>query len=134
MTDPEIGPLMKIGDIAKRAGVSKSIIRYYEDKGVLPPAERSSSGYRDYGAAELARIRFVTGARRLGCTFRQIRAMIDIQERHCLGEDHVMELVTTKITEVEDEMERLRHIQRELQRLREVGAGLAKGEKQEELG
>ncbi len=124
---------MKIGDIARRAGVSKSIIRYYEDKGVLPPAERSSSGYRDYGAAELARIRFVTGARRLGCTFKQIRAMIEIQDKHCLGEDHVMELVSSKITEVEDEMERLRHIQRELQRLREVGAGLARGEEQGEF-
>ncbi len=57
-----------------------------------------------------------------------------MQEKHCLGEDHVLDLESNKMTEVEDEMERLRHIQRELQRLREVGAGLVKGEKQEEFG
>ncbi len=60
--------------------------------------------------------------------------MIEIQDKHCLGEDHVLDLVSNKITEVEDEMERLRHIQRELQRLREMGAGLAKGAKQEVFG
>jgi len=59
-------------------------------------------------------IRFVTAARRLGCSFTQIRAMIEIQDRHCLGEDHVLDLVSSKITEAE--------------------AGLAKGEQQGEFG
>ncbi len=64
---------MKIGEIAEQTGVSKSIIRYYEGKGVLPRAVRDSAGYRDHGDAELARIRFVTSARRLGCSFPEIR-------------------------------------------------------------
>jgi DNA-binding transcriptional MerR regulator len=125
---------MKIGDIAKKTGVSKSIIRYYEDKGVLPPAVRTESGYRNYGAAELSRIRFVTGVRRLGCSFGEIRALIEMQQDHCVPEEQVLELVSTKLAEVDDELERLKQVRRELQRLREVGAALAKGEKQAEFG
>ncbi len=42
-------------------------------------------------------------------------------------------LMPSKATAVEDDMERLRHVQRELERLREVGAGLANGDEQGEL-
>jgi hypothetical protein len=56
-----------------------------------------------------------------------------VQEKHCLGEDHVLDLVSNKITEVEDEVQRLRQMQRELERFREVAAGLAEGEKQAEF-
>mgnify|MGYP005813858735 CR=1 FL=1 len=124
---------MKIGEIARRAHVSKSIIRYYEGKGILPRPPRSAAGYRDYGETDLARVQLVTGARRLGCTFKQIRNMVEIQEKHCLGQDHVLNLLSVKITEVEEEMERLRYMQRELQRLRELGTSLANGEKQGEF-
>src|SRR5512140_1784112 len=99
---------MKIGDIARQANVSKSIIRYYEGKGVLPRAGRDSAGYREYGDAELARIRFVTGARRLGCSFPQIRAMIELQDGNCVPEEQTLHLLSHKIMEVEDEVERLK--------------------------
>jgi DNA-binding transcriptional MerR regulator len=55
---------MRIGEIAEQTGVSGYIIRYYESKGVLPRPGRDEFGYRSYGEAELASIRFVTGARR----------------------------------------------------------------------
>ena len=38
---------MKIGEIAKAAGVSTSRIRFYERKGIIPPGARGSNGYRD---------------------------------------------------------------------------------------
>ena len=121
---------MKIGEIAHRTGVSKSIIRYYEGKGVLPRAVRDAAGYRDYGEAELARIRFVTGARRLGCSFPQIKAMIAMREGDDCTPSDVVDLLTHKLAEVDAEVERLEKIRSELLRLHELGMVLTKAERQ----
>ena len=39
---------MRIGEVAKAAGVSTSRIRFYEEEGILPPAPREANGYRSY--------------------------------------------------------------------------------------
>src|SRR5512140_1750748 len=124
---------MKIGDIARQANVSKSIIRYYEGKGVLPRACRDSAGYREYGDAELSRIRFVAEARRLGCSFPEIRVMIEMQDQHCVPPVQILDLLSHKIIEVEAEMERLRKMQRELLQLQELGSRLSESELQEQF-
>ena len=109
---------MMIGEIAKRARVSRSIIRYYEDKGVLPPAVRNTSGYRDYGQAELERIQLVTGIRRLGCSFAEIREIVLIWDEGRIPGDHVMDLLDKKISEVGTEVERLQCVRKELAHLK----------------
>ncbi len=116
---------MKIGEIAQHAGVSRSIIRYYEGKGVLPPATRDRSGYRAYGEADLARIRLVTGARRLGCSFREIKDMIAVQEQEGQPPSHLLQLLADKIHEVGDEIDRLKCVQAEFSRLYDVALRLA---------
>jgi arsenate reductase len=57
---------VKIAELAKRAGVAASAIRWYEGAGVLPAAGRADNGYRDYGETDLARLRLVLSLRRLG--------------------------------------------------------------------
>ena len=108
---------MKIGDLAARFGVSPSIIRHYEHMGILPPPVRDRHGYREYGEGELARIAFVTSARKLGCSFPEIKTLIDMQERHHVPSAKLLELLSRKLAEVDNEMERLRQIQSILSRL-----------------
>src|ERR1035437_5632671 len=57
---------MKVSELARRAGIAPSAVRFYEEMGVLPAARRRDNGYRDYGAEELARLRLVVSLRRLG--------------------------------------------------------------------
>jgi arsenate reductase len=57
---------MKIAELARRAGVATSAIRFYEEVGVLPAGRRLANGYREYDAATLARLRLVVALRRLG--------------------------------------------------------------------
>jgi arsenate reductase (thioredoxin) len=57
---------MKVSELARRAGVAASAVRFYEDLGVLPGAQRQPNGYREYGPTELARLRLVVALRRLG--------------------------------------------------------------------
>jgi arsenate reductase len=57
---------MKVSELARRAGVAPSAVRFYEEMGVLPPAPRRDNGYRDYAEDALARLRLVVALRRLG--------------------------------------------------------------------
>ncbi len=57
---------MRIAELARRAGIAASAVRWYEQAGVLPVAPRRENGYRDYGEADLARLRLLVALRRLG--------------------------------------------------------------------
>jgi arsenate reductase len=57
---------MRIAELSRRAGVAASAVRWYEHAGVLPAPPRRDNGYREYGDADLARLRLVVALRRLG--------------------------------------------------------------------
>lgn len=57
---------MKVSELAERAGVAASAVRWYESVGILPAPPRRPNGYRDYGDEDLARVRLVVSLRRLG--------------------------------------------------------------------
>lgn len=57
---------MNVSQLARRAGIAPTAVRWYEDAGVLPPAPRAPNGYRTYGEDDLARLRLVVSLRRLG--------------------------------------------------------------------
>ncbi len=67
---------MNIGEASKASGVSAKMIRYYESIGVLPKPDRRLSGYRDYGQADIHRLRFVRRARELGFSMRRINELM----------------------------------------------------------
>ena len=116
---------MKIGEVAQQARVSKSIIRYYEGKGVLPRALRDHAGYREYGNTDLSRIRLITGLRRLGCSFKDIRDIMQMVDQHLAPSCHILDLLAHKKVEVRNEIERLMYIQSELSPLLDLAVCLA---------
>ena len=67
---------MRIGEVARKAGVRVSLIRYYEDIGLLPRAPRVS-GQRRYDDAVLRRLAVIDVAQRAGLSLAEIRDLID---------------------------------------------------------
>lgn len=65
---------MRIGDIARRSGLSTSRIRFYERQGLIPVAARSENGYRDYPMSVLETLDMIHQAQSLGFTLDEIRA------------------------------------------------------------
>ncbi len=57
---------MRIAELARRVGIAPSAIRWYEQHGVLPAADRRENGYREYADSDVARLRLVVALRRLG--------------------------------------------------------------------
>ena len=71
---------MRIGVLARQAGVSTSKIRFYEAEGLLPPAPRLANGYRDYTGRALEVIRFIERAQGLGFTLGDVAAHLGSPE------------------------------------------------------
>ena len=63
---------MKIGQLARAAGVTVDTVRFYERRGVLPQAARLPSGYRVYTAATVERIRLARTLQALGFTLDEV--------------------------------------------------------------
>ena len=57
---------MNVSEVARRAGIATSAVRFYERRGVLPAAARRDNGYREYTDDDLCRLRLVVSLRRLG--------------------------------------------------------------------
>lgn len=55
---------MKIGELADKTGMASSAIRYYEQSGLLPKAERGANGYRDYSEAAVEHLRRIQMAQK----------------------------------------------------------------------
>ncbi|MFC4040124.1 TIGR03086 family metal-binding protein [Dactylosporangium siamense] len=69
--------LWSIGDLAKRTGLPVKVIRHWSDIGVVPPTERSATGYRRYDARALARLELARTLRDLGLGMAAIREVVD---------------------------------------------------------
>lgn len=70
----------RIGEAAAHAGVSADTLRYYERRGALPKAARTSTGYRVYSEEAVARVRFVRNALRFGFSLRQIARFVQSRD------------------------------------------------------
>ena len=64
---------MRIGELARRTRVSISRIRFYEARGLLPPAPRTANGYRSYSVDTVAILHFIDQAQRLGFSLAEIQ-------------------------------------------------------------
>jgi len=69
---------VNIGAASRASGVSERMIRHYEQIGLIPPPARRDSGYRDYGEADVHRLRFVANARDLGFPIEEIRELLGL--------------------------------------------------------
>ena len=66
---------MRIGELAKRAGVSTSLLRYYEEQGLLTSL-RTETGYRVYRQDAVGRLGFIRRAKALGLSLDEVRQLV----------------------------------------------------------
>lgn len=69
--------LYSIGDLARRTGLTVKVIRFYSDRGIVPPAGRSPAGHRLYDIDAVARLDLVRTLRDLGVDLATIRKVVD---------------------------------------------------------
>ena len=69
---------MNIGQASRASGVTTKMIRYYEQTGLIPAADRTDSGYRDYSDTDVHMLRFIRRARDLGFSVAEIGDLLNL--------------------------------------------------------
>lgn len=110
--------LMRIGELAKLTGCQSETVRFYEQKGLLPPPVRSQANYRLYDASHAERLHFIRRCRSLGMSLNEVETLLGYQdqpERSCSG---VNALVDHQLSEIERQIRELNALRTELSNLR----------------
>ncbi len=76
---------LRIGEAATRSGLPTTTIRYYEDEGLIPPADRAANGYRTYTDRDIARLQLVARARTLQLPPAVLAELIEVWEHDRCG-------------------------------------------------
>ncbi|MEU1473334.1 MerR family transcriptional regulator [Streptomyces sp. NPDC005761] len=114
---------MRIGEAAAAAGTTPRALRLYEARGLLGAPPRTSSGQREYGSAEVARVRVIRGLLALGLTLEDIRRRAHrldllVQDRpaaSCSGGDGgFSDVLAERLTTLDAEIARLTQLRQGL--------------------
>lgn len=92
---------MRIGETAAAAGMTVKTLRFYEDRGLLPAADRAPNGYRDYARETVSRLEFIRRGRTAGLTLAQIGDILsvrDVGQAPCV---HVRDLLAQQLHDLD---------------------------------
>lgn len=105
---------MRIGELAKTAGVDVPTIRFYEQSGLLAEPPRTSSGYRQYTAIHRDALLFIRHCRSLDLSLTEIRSLLDYREHPDRACDEINELVAVHIDQVRQRIGQLQQLEGQL--------------------
>ena len=116
---------MRIGELAEKARTRPSTLRYYEERGLLRPAERTPAGYRSYGGETVQRLEFIGRARAAGLTLAQTGEILDVRDAGRSPCAHVQDLLDRRLVEIDEQLEQLHALRGSIVELRAHAAATA---------
>lgn len=110
-------PSYTIGQLARLSGAGVETIRYYEREGLIAEPPRRASGYRQYPAGALARLRFIRHAKALGFSLKDIKELLELRVAPGTTCADIRRRAEAKIADVHAKLEMLRQIEQALVKL-----------------
>ncbi|PWW02147.1 MerR family transcriptional regulator [Hoeflea marina] len=112
--------MMSIGELSRRTGVKVPTIRYYEQTGLIAPAERSAGNQRRYGKDHLARLSFIRHSRQLGLSIEAIRELVEFSATPNMPCERAHRIARAHLDVVSARIVQLQRLQAELVRIAAV--------------
>ncbi|MEM5299260.1 SAM-dependent methyltransferase [Burkholderia sp. JPY481] len=103
---------LKIGELAKRAGLSVRALHHYDAIGLLSPSQRTEGGARLYGRGDLIRLHRIEALKRFGYSLPDIKASLDDQPASA-----PINILHRQIAELDAQASRAQRLSRHLRRL-----------------
>lgn len=98
---------LKIGEVAKRAGIGIETLRFYERSGLLSQPARTEGGYRLYDSEALDTLEFIKRAQTLGFTLQEIKRIIAESRAGQSPCDEVREIVRQRLAELDERLDQM---------------------------
>jgi DNA-binding transcriptional MerR regulator len=105
--------VFRIGELAKRTGVSVRTLHHYDAIGLLRPSQRSEAGHRLYDREDIARLQQIRSLRQLGLSLEEIRDLLDARRLTPLG------VIEMHLSRVREEIELQRQLAARLEQIAE---------------
>ena len=116
--------MLKIGELAKHAGISRDALRFYEKHGLIAPNTRTESGYRLYSKSDVVRISFILSAKEVGFTLNEIHQLLELEvTKDVKSCQDVKQFVDNKIQVVNQRLNEMKKIKQSLKTLSNACCG-----------
>ena len=106
---------MNISQAARLSGLTSKTIRYYEEIGLIAPAQRGENGYRQYEARAVEELKFLSRSREVGFDIEECRQLLDLHRDSSRQSRHARALVLEKSAQLQERIESLQAMQKVLQ-------------------
>ena len=111
-------PHHRIGDAARRSGVTAANIRYYEKEGLLPAGVRADNSYRLYSDTDVHRLRFIRLCRAMDMSLDEVRSLLSLDLRSKADCDAACTTIDAHLHHVRERLQELQALERGLLDLR----------------
>lgn len=108
------GIILNIGKAAKLSNLTVKTVRYYADIGLVSPIKNNNTGYRDFSEDDVARLQFVSKARKFNFTIQECEELLSLYSDKDRSSREVKSLTLEKISEIDAKLFELKELRQQL--------------------
>ncbi|NCV50056.1 MAG: Cu(I)-responsive transcriptional regulator [Rhodobacterales bacterium] len=105
---------MNIGKAAKLSNLTVKTVRYYADIGLVSPVKNNNTGYRDFSEDDVARLQFVSKARKFNFSIQECEELLSLYSDKNRSSREVKALTLEKISEINVKLLELKDLKKQL--------------------
>jgi len=108
------GVILHIGKAAKLSNLTVKTVRYYADIGLVSPVKNNNTGYRDFSEDDVARLQFVSKARKFNFSIQECEELLSLYSDKNRSSREVKALTLEKISEINVKLLELKDLKKQL--------------------
>ena len=108
------GFILNIGKAAKLSNLTVKTVRYYADIGLVSPVKNNNTGYRDFSEDDVARLQFVSKARKFNFSIQECEELLSLYSDKDRSSREVKSLTLEKISEIDAKLFELKELRQQL--------------------
>lgn len=106
--------MFQVGEVSRRLDLNPQTLYFYERVGLIPPPQRTESGYRLFSQQDMERLTFIVRAKSLGLSLDEIKDILVLKDGHLLTCQAVYKRLNQKVQDIEDKIRQLQSLRNEL--------------------
>ncbi len=99
--------MLRVGEVSQKLGLNPQTLYFYERIGLIPPPQRTPSGYRLFSERDIERLAFITQTKALGLSLDEIKEILMFKDGQMLTCHDFYERLAEKVQQIEENIRQL---------------------------